>query len=119
MSDFKHRFPLIEREMTKEAAHGLADKLGLKRPVMYDLGYQNNNCIGCVKGGKGYWNKIRKDFPDVFTRRQAMERMIGHSCINGTFLDELDPNEGRFEDDIPQECGIYCEIAFFDGAMTK
>ena len=32
---------------------------------MYDLGYPNNNCIGCIKGGMGYWNRIRKDFPDI------------------------------------------------------
>lgn len=59
---------------------------------MYDLGYPNNNCVGCVKGGMGYWNKIRVDFPEVFERRARQEREIGHSCIKGVFLDELDPN---------------------------
>ena len=111
MPDYEHIFPLIEREMTKEDAHGFASKMGLKRPVMYDLGYQNNNCTGCVKGGMGYWNKIRRDFPEVFACRAKMERDIGHSCINGVFLDELEPNRGRLEDDIPQECGIYCQLA--------
>ncbi len=42
---------------------------------MYDLGYPNNNCIGCVKGGMGYWNKIRKDFPEVFQKR-AVARSV-------------------------------------------
>ena len=66
MSDYDHEFPLIENGFTKEDCHALAKDLGLKRPYMYDLGYPNNNCIGCVKGGMGYWNKIRVDFPDVF-----------------------------------------------------
>lgn len=111
MSDYEHEFPLIEHGLTKEDAHGLAAKLGLKRLAMYDLGYSNNNCIGCVKGGKGYWNKIRMDFPDVFQRRAEEERIIGHSCINGVFLDELDPNAGRNEKEIMEDCSIICELA--------
>lgn len=105
-----HRFPLIERELTKEDAHGMCAKLGVKRPLMYDLGYHNNNCIGCVKGGMGYWNKIRKDFPDVFENRAKMERDIGHSCIKFMFLDKLPPDAGRHEEPISEDCGIMCEI---------
>ena len=80
---------------------------------MYDLGYTNNNCIGCVKGGMGYWNKIRKEFPEVFSSRAKLERDIGHSCIKGVFLDELDPNRGRNDEVIP-DCGIMCEIALHE-----
>jgi 3'-phosphoadenosine 5'-phosphosulfate sulfotransferase (PAPS reductase)/FAD synthetase len=106
-----HRFPLIEKSLTKESAHALISDLGIKRPAMYDMGYRNNNCIGCIKGGMGYWNKIRLDFPEVFALRAKREREIGASCINGVFLDELDPNRGRIEDDIDSECSIYCQIA--------
>ena len=45
MSDYDHEFPLIDNYLSKEDRHGIADKLGLKRPIMYDLGYPNNNCI--------------------------------------------------------------------------
>ena len=38
----------------------------------------------------------------------ALEREIGHSCINGVYLDELDPKRGRMEDEIMQDCGIMC-----------
>lgn len=69
MPNHDHRFPLIENQLTKRDVHELAHRLGLKRPAMYDLGYENNNCIGCIKGGIGYWNKIHKDFPDVFDAR--------------------------------------------------
>jgi len=78
---------------------------------MYDLGYSNNNCIGCVKGGMGYWNKIRIDFPQVFKERAELERLIGASCINGVYLDELDPNRGRMEDEIMEDCSIFCQLA--------
>lgn len=106
----KHIFPLIERNLTKEDCHGMLAEMLIKRPMMYDLGYRNNNCIGCVKGGMGYWNKIRRDFPDVFLARSIQERLIGHSCINGIFLDELDPNRGEIEKEVMEDCGIMCQI---------
>lgn len=108
--EFQHEFPLIEKGIFKQDCHAIADRMGLKRPIMYDLGYQNNNCVGCVKGGMGYWNKIRRDFPDVFESRAKLEREIGHSCINGCFLDELDPNRGKIEDEISTDCGIMCYL---------
>jgi 3'-phosphoadenosine 5'-phosphosulfate sulfotransferase (PAPS reductase)/FAD synthetase len=110
MPDQKHIFPLIDHMMTKEEAHKILTASGIKRPAMYDLGYHNNNCVGCVKGGMGYWNKIRVDFPDVFAARAKLERTIGGSCINGVYLDELDPERGRHEGPIVDDCGIFCEI---------
>lgn len=111
MIEFNHEFPLIDNNLLKQDCHAIAAKLGIKRPVMYDMGYNNNNCIGCVKGGMGYWNKIRVDFPEVFESRAKLERDIGASCINGCFLDELDPSRGRMSDEIMQDCGISCELA--------
>lgn len=108
---FNHRFPLIEKNLTKQDCHAVARRLGLKRPLMYDLGYQNNNCVGCVKGGMGYWNKIRKDFPEVFESRAKLERLLGCRCLKECFLDELDPNRGNADEEIMEECGIFCEIA--------
>ena len=115
MTDFSHEFPLIDRGLSKADAHGICAELGIKRPAMYDMGYSNNNCVGCVKGGAGYWNKIRVDFPDVFADRAKMEREIGHSILhneNGSiFLDELDPNAGRMNDEIMEDCSIFCQMA--------
>ena len=110
LTDYEHEFPLIEYNLTKEEAHGIADKLGLKRPIMYDMGYRNNNCVGCIRGGMGYWNKIRVDFPEVFARRAKQEREIGHSCINGVFLDELDPTRGNINDEVMEDCTIACQL---------
>lgn len=110
MPEVDHIFPLVDRGMSKADAHAFLKLKGIKRPVMYDLGYQNNNCIGCVKGGMGYWNKIRVDFPDIFARRAAMERSIGRSCIKGLFLDTLSPLAGKLQAPISEECGIACEV---------
>ena len=110
MFEFEHRFPLIERNLTKADAHGMSATLGLKRPIMYDLGYNNNNCIGCVKGGMGYWNKIRVDFPEVFERRAKLERELNSRCLKECFLDELEPNRGRMSDEIMEDCSIFCML---------
>jgi 3'-phosphoadenosine 5'-phosphosulfate sulfotransferase (PAPS reductase)/FAD synthetase len=110
MPDYDHLFPLIDDHITKEDAHQILNASGIKRPVMYDLGYQNNNCIGCVKGAMGYWNMIRRDFPDVFKSRAETERKIGGTCIKGIYLDELPVDAGRKYGPICEECGIFCEI---------
>lgn len=109
--EVEHEFPLIDRNLTKQDAHGILETLGIRRPVMYDMGYSNNNCIGCVKGGAGYWNKIRKDFPEVFERRAAMEREIGHSILKDYFLDELPEDVGNMSEEIMPECSILCQLA--------
>ena len=111
MPEYKHEFPLINYGLTKEKAHGLCQLLGIKRPIMYDMGYNNNNCIGCVKGGMGYWNKIRVDFPEAFNEMAKIEREVGHSCIKGVFLDELDPGRGRADKEILSDCSIACELS--------
>lgn len=114
----KHLFPLIEEGITKEMAHGILRKLGIARPAMYELGYPNNNCIGCIKGGMAYWNKIRVDFPEVFKLRANMERIVGYSCLNGIFLDELDPERGRGLSPVVEECGVLCGL-WIDNARNE
>lgn len=114
MPQFKHKFPLIDRGFKKEDCHGILRELGIKRPAMYDLGYRNNNCIGCVKGGMGYWNRIRVDFPEVFKARAELEREVGGSCIKGIYLDELEPDRGRLEEEVMEECNIICQLGSSD-----
>ena len=116
--EFHHEFPLIDKGFSKDECHGLADRLGLKRPVMYDMGFPNNNCIGCVKGGMWYWNQIRKYFPDVFASRAKLEREIGHSIIKGCFLDELPPDAGRKSKEIMTDCGVMCYITMMEKGNT-
>tara|TARA_R100001143_G_C3329329_1_gene118685 strand:+ start:237 stop:1019 length:783 start_codon:yes stop_codon:yes gene_type:complete len=112
-------FPLIKRKMSKPECLYFLEESGIRRPTMYSLGYGNNNCIGCVKGGMGYWNKIRKDFPDTFKKMAEAERVVGNSCIRGKFLDELRPDEGREQKIITPDCGNFCDIEFTDLVHPK
>ena len=106
---------LIERGLTKNDCLAMINEAGIELPEMYKLGYINNNCIGCVKGGMGYWNKIRVDFPDHFKRASELERKLGCTILkdkNGQlYLDELDPNRGVYESEHDIECGIFCHMA--------
>ena len=113
-------YPLYSAGLTKADCHEAMRDAGIELPAMYRLGYRNNNCIGCVKGGLGYWNKIRRDFPEAFARMAAQERKM-NVAINKTetrengkrirhkvFLDELPEHLGRYEEEPDIQCGVLC-----------
>ena len=108
---------LVENQITKENCLGIIWQSEIKMPKMYDLGYNHNNCIGCVKGGMGYWNKIRKDFPDHFNRMAKIERKIGHSRFRDMdtneriWLDELSEDAGNFKTEPSITCDLSCGMA--------
>ena len=106
-------FPLIENKVTKVEALVVLERANIELPVMYKMGYPNNNCIGCVKGGIGYWNKIRVDFPSTFNKMAKLERETQRTCLkeqDGTriYLDELDSNRGRALKILIPDCGFFC-----------
>lgn len=109
-------FPLLEAGIKKQDCLDRLIGAGIELPAMYKLGYKNNNCIGCVKGQAGYWNKIRQDFPEVFDRMAKMEREIGAAICKTerggerqrVFLDELDQKQGRYESELEIKCGLIC-----------
>lgn len=106
----KPLFPLIDAKLTKAGCLEIVARAGIEVPTMYKLGYANNNCIACTKGGMGYFNRIRQDFPDWFKRMAEAEREVGRSCIKGKFLDELEPERGRHKLPPSPECDLFCEI---------
>lgn len=105
--------PLIDLNISKEDCFKILTEANIDLPAMYKLGYKNNNCIGCVKGGAGYWNKIRIDFPEVFARMAKLERTLGRTILKvkgkRTYLDELDPKAGHKQKEPPMECGLWCK----------
>jgi len=69
---------LIEKNIPKKECFAMLEAQGIQLPMMYILGYNNNNCIGCLKAqSPGYWNKIRADFPQVFQKRLVQELRLG------------------------------------------
>lgn len=113
--------PLIDRKLSHANALAMIENAGIELPQMYKLGYQHNNCIGCVKSsGAGYWNKIKIDFPERFWMMAGMSRALGVKMIKITvskgkeeriYLDELKPGVGRYKDEPEIQCGIFCEAA--------
>lgn len=118
--EMKCYFPLIDNKITKQDAINTLIQKNIQIPTMYQLGYHNSNCIGCVKGGAAYWNKIRIDFPDIFNEMAKTERAIGRSCLKKYFLDELPLNAGRGKPLLVFECGSVgegCETALAKGFL--
>ena len=46
-------FPLYDHGVGRSECYRRIREAGIEIPVMYRMGYKNNNCIGCVKGGNG------------------------------------------------------------------
>ena len=120
-AEIKAEFPLIDNQLSKKDCIALIAESRIEIPTMYKLGYKNNNCVGCVKGGIGYWNKIRVDFPDVFKRMAKVERELKRTICkdqskknNGEriYLDELSPNMGNYKTEPNISCGIMCQTTF-------
>lgn len=109
-------FPLIDANVTKDDCKSIVTSAGIALPAMYLLGFDNNNCIGCPKGGNAYWNRIRKHFPDVFDRMVAQSRELNVQTIKITengirrraFLDELPP-EAVDDEPVDMSCGVVCQ----------
>lgn len=119
------RAPLIEKGLTKMDCLAMVERAGIVLPLMYRLGYDNANCIGCVKGGMGYMRAIREDFPAQFERLCQAEdkvhalhgdgaRIFRHRSgpLKGQrfALRELPPRKIDRSEHVPT-CGLYCETA--------
>jgi 3'-phosphoadenosine 5'-phosphosulfate sulfotransferase (PAPS reductase)/FAD synthetase len=71
-------YPLLMVGYDKDDCLKLVQEAGIEIPRMYQLGFRNNNCFktGCVQGGIGYWQKMKKDFPDKFNAMAEMEHKL-------------------------------------------
>ena len=110
--------PLIEAGLTKRDCLERVAEAGIELPRMYRLGYHNANCPGCPKGGEGYWNKIRIDFPERFEAMARIQDLLGPGSFffrnrktkERISLRMLSQTAGRFKDEPPVECGATCEM---------
>lgn len=110
--------PLIEANLTKADCLAIIERAGLVLPEMYRLGFNNANCIGCCKGGEGYWNKIREVFPARFAQVVQIQEAIGpgaylfrNRATGERFgLKDLKPGAGRHDELLPS-CSFFCDMA--------
>lgn len=106
---------LIEANLSKADCFNIIMEAGLVLPKIYNRGYPNANCLGCVKAtSPTYWNHVREQDPEVFEERAKQSRKIGARLVRvkgeRIFLDELDPKaKGRSMKGLDFECGIYCK----------
>jgi hypothetical protein len=106
------RFPMVEGGVTKQqCADWCSCTMGVVPSEQYE-DFEHANCEGCFRGKYHYWKKVEIRTPEVFARRAALEREVGHSCLPDVFLDELDtkqmkrPERPKEQIEIgPCECG--------------
>lgn len=104
---------LIENKITKYDCFDILHKAGIARPKIYELGFPNANCIGCVKSqSPTYWNLVRKHFPEVFDSRAEQSRRLNCKLVkykgDRIFLDEL-PIKAKGGKIPTWECGLFCD----------
>lgn len=125
LDDFRERnpgkpviAPLIDAGLGKEDCKAMVERAGIQLPLMYRMGYDNANCIGCVKGGEGYWRAIREDFPEQFEELARVQEEIGQGAYifrnretNERYsLRDIPPGVARRNDKLPS-CSFFCELA--------
>lgn len=128
LEDFRDRHPnrpvlapLIDAGLTKSDCKAMVERAGITLPAMYLLGYDNANCIGCVKGGEGYWRAIREDFPVQFEANCLVQDELGEGSWflryrSGPLKDvrfplrDLPAGEPRRNEALPS-CSFFCEAA--------
>ncbi len=77
------KFPLIEHKITRDGLFREVSKLGIEAPITYKS-FLNNNCIGaddspkggCVQGGIGYWQKLKRIYPRKYEYMGKMEHEL-------------------------------------------
>ena len=74
-------FPLLAMCVSKKECFKILPNdlfLKIEPPRVYKLGFLNNNCFeyGCVQGGIGYWQKMKREQPVKFYRRAKIEHEL-------------------------------------------
>lgn len=113
--DMAQRHPLIEYKLNKAACLAMVMNAGIEAPIMYGLGFHNNNCIPCVKAtSPAYWALVRQHFPAEFSRMADLSHKLGARLarINNerVFIDQI-PADQPTKDPIAPACDFLCQYA--------
>lgn len=113
--------PLITAGLGKEDCKAMVLRAGIRLPRMYELGYDNANCRGCVKGGEGYWRAVREDFPADFEAMCRVQDDLGAGSWflryrSGPRKDERFPLRelpagAAVRNEVLPNCSFFCEMA--------
>jgi hypothetical protein len=128
LDDFRERYPdrpvlapLVDASLTKDDCKAMVHRAGIVLPITYLMGYDNGNCLGCVKGGEAYWRAILEDFPEYFEAMCLVQDEIGPGSwflryrsgprINERFpLRDLPAGKAHRNEKLPS-CSFFCEMA--------
>lgn len=104
--------PLIANRITKEGCLAILKKQDIAIPVKYKQGFQNNNCIPCVKSeSPSYWSMIRALYPNEYERMKKLDRTYGNGLVvykgKRIHLDEL-PENIKQQKPIATRCDFMC-----------
>jgi 3'-phosphoadenosine 5'-phosphosulfate sulfotransferase (PAPS reductase)/FAD synthetase len=106
--------PLIDAGLTKQAVLAMLERAGIALPPMYAMGFQNNNCIPCVKAtSPSYWALVRKQFPAEFERMVELSRRLDVRLARlgdeRVFIDEI-PADHPTTNPIAPSCDFLCHL---------
>lgn len=73
---YKVEFPLCDEHMVfKEELFNELDKLKIKVPELYELGFSHNNCGGfCCRAGQGHFLNLLKQKPELYSYHENKEK---------------------------------------------
>jgi 3'-phosphoadenosine 5'-phosphosulfate sulfotransferase (PAPS reductase)/FAD synthetase len=73
---YQVKFPMCEEPyLTKEDMLNELNKLGIKTPSLYELGFSHNNCGGfCVRAGFGHFAHLLEKKPELYRHHEEKEQ---------------------------------------------
>ncbi|MFF8786893.1 phosphoadenosine phosphosulfate reductase family protein [Streptomyces sp. NPDC015125] len=81
-------FPLADGpDATKDQLLDEVRALGIRPPLLYELGFQHNNCSGaCVRAGQRQWKHLLATLPERYSHAEAQEEQLRELLGNVAIL---------------------------------
>jgi 3'-phosphoadenosine 5'-phosphosulfate sulfotransferase (PAPS reductase)/FAD synthetase len=75
---YKVEFPMCDEPyLDKSEMIAELEKLGIKQPKLYKLGFSHNNCGAfCCRAGQGHWVRVLEKLPERFAQYEEKEEEI-------------------------------------------
>jgi len=120
------KFPLIERELSKNDCFEVLKKLGLDIPEPYKY-FLNNNCIGnpdnkrggCVQGGIGYWQKMKKIYPHKYAWMARKEHELSMKKGEPVTISKDQRNKTKGNRLFLEHCSAFPEVETIDAIKGR